>query len=374
MLITNLYLICFTIFTLMKWNKKHLILTLSLPIQMLLMQLVGKHPAFIEKYYSNGIYPYISSFFRLLLGWIPFSVGDLLIVIGIFLIFRFVFLLIKSRFKNCIPKIIHFAAITAIVYFCFYLFWGLNYYREPLAKNLNYTQQKYTTQQLTDVTQEIIQKLNYYQSKITKNDSLKVANPHRQKEMYKLAVSGYKNLAEVFPQLQYQFSSIKSSSMSLLQTYNGTSGYLNPLTGEAQVNSKIPKTSYPTTICHEMAHQIGFAAENEANFVGFLAANYNDNVYFKYASYRMAFGYCISEIRKRDPELSKTLWQTVNKGIVKDFNYSYVFWQAYKNPFEPLIKKGYNAYLKANKQAKGVDSYNYVVDLLISYFESTKSI
>ena len=83
---------------------------------------------------------------------------------------------------------------------------------------------------------------------------------------------------------------------------------MNPLTGEAQVNDKIPKTSYPTTTCHEMAHQIGFAAENEANFIGFLAANYNDDPYFKYASYRMAFGYCISELRKRDANLSqKTL-------------------------------------------------------------------
>ena len=162
--------------------------------------------------------------------------------------------------------------------------------------------------------------------------------------------------------------------MSLLQTYNGTGGYLNPLTGEAQVNSRIPKTSYPTTTCHEMAHQIGFAAENEANFIGFLAANYNDNIYFKYASYRMAFGYCISELRKRDKNVSKELWKALNKGISKDFNTSYQFWQAYKNPFEPLVKKGYNAYLKANKQDKGVQSYNYVVDLFISYFETSSKI
>lgn len=156
--------------------------------------------------------------------------------------------------------------------------------------------------------------------------------------------------------------------MSLLQTYNGTAGYLNPLTGEAQVNGRIPKTGYPTTICHEMAHQIGFAAENEANFIGFLAANFNTDLYFKYASYRMAFAYCISEVRKRDRELASEIWQKVNSGIAKDFNASYAFWQAYKNPLEPFIKKGYNAYLKANNQSKGVASYNYVVDLLISYF------
>lgn len=336
---------------------------------MLAIQLAAKNPAFIERYYSNGIYPYISSFFRIILGWIPFSLGDVLLAFGLFIFLRFLFRLIKFRFKNFLPKMIHFVAILSVIYFCFYLFWGLNYYREPLAKNLNYQQKKYTTEQLQKVTEHIIEKLNEYQFKITNNDTLKVENLYQQKEMYKMAVLGYDNLAQDYPQLSYQFSSVKSSLMSLLQTYNGTSGYLNPLTGEAHVNDKIPKTGYPTTTCHEMAHQIGFAAENEANFVGFLASNYNDDVYFKYASYRMAFGYCISEIRKRDPELYKTLWKTVNKGIIKDFNTSYQFWQEYKNPFEPLVKKGYNAYLKANKQAEGIASYNYVVDILISYFE-----
>jgi hypothetical protein len=355
----------------MKWNKTHFFLAILLPVQIFLIKWAATNSAFIEHYYSNGIYPTISSFFRILLGWIPFSVGDLLLAFGLFILIRFIFRLIKSRFRNFIPKIIHFTAILSVIYFCFYLFWGLNYYREPLAKNLNYQQQKYTTEQLKKVTYYVVKKLNEYQLKITKNDTLKVINPYKQKEMYKMAVIGYDNLAQDFPQLKYTNRSIKSSLMSLLQTYNGTGGYLNPLTGEAQVNDRIPKTGYPTTTCHEMAHQIGFAAENEANFIGFLAANYNNDVYFKYASYRMAFSYCISELRKRDKSLSKEVWKNVNKGIAKDFNESYLFWQQYKNPFEPLVKKGYNAYLKANKQDKGVASYNYVVDLFISYFESS---
>ena len=358
----------------MKKNKKNIYLAVFLPVQILLMKLVAKNPEFIEQYYSNGIYPYISSFFRIILGWIPFSVGDVLLAVGLFLFLRFLFMLFKTKFKNFVSKLIHLTAVFSVIYFCFYLFWGLNYYREPLAKNLGFNQQKYTTEQLQKVTEHVILKLNEYQFKITNNDTLKVNNPYLQKEMYDMAVIGFSELSKDFPQLKYQHKSVKSSLMSLLQMYNGTSGYLNPLTGEAQVNDRIPKTSYPTTTCHEMAHQIGFAAENEANFVGFLAANYNNDIYFKYASYRMAFGYCISELRKRDKQLSKKLWNTVNKGIAKDFNYSYNYWQQYKNPFEPIVKKGYNAYLKANKQTKGVDSYNYVVDLFISYFEENNTL
>jgi hypothetical protein len=348
-------------------------LAILLPIQVLFVQWFSNFSNFIEIYYSNGIYSYISQLLRILFGWLPFSFGDLLIFTLLFLLVRSIVLLIKHKFKNFIPKIINFIASLSVIYFCFYLFWGLNYYRKPLSENLGYTSKKYTTEQLTATTHKIIEQLNFYQYKITKNDTLKVTNTYKVDEMYDMSVKAYGNLAKDFPQLAYKHKSVKSSLMSLLQTYNGTSGYLNPLTGEAQVNDKIPKTGYPTTVCHEMAHQIGFAAENEANFIGFLAANYHQDAYFKYASYRMAFGYCISELRKRNPKEAKITWQKVNKGVIKDFRASSQFWQSYENPFEPIVKKGYSAYLKANNQKQGIASYNYVVDLLISYFE-TKSL
>jgi hypothetical protein len=354
----------------MKIQKKHLLLSLLLPIQIILVQVAGEYPAFIELYYSNGVYPIISRFLRLLFGWVPFSVGDLMIAILSFTFFRFIYRLIKSRFKNWIPKAFHLTAILSGIYFCFYLFWGLNYYRAPLGETLAYNQKEYSTNQLISTTNYVVEQLNFYQHLITHNDSLKVENPYSQEEMYLMAIAGYQNLEADFPMLTYKTPSIKSSLMSLLQTYNGTSGYFNPLTGEAQVNDRIPKTGYPTTTCHEMAHQIGFAAENEANFVGFLAAKYNDDVYFKYASYRMAFAYLIGEVRKRDRQAFTEIWKKAHKGIRKDFKNSATFWQSYKNPFEPLVKKGYNAYLKANKQDNGTASYSYVVDLLISYFKT----
>lgn len=369
MLITLQLDVLFPTFTTMKWNKKHLFLAALLPIQFLLVQLASKFPIFIENYYSTGIYESISKFLRILFGWIPFSIGDVLLFILGFIFIRFLVRLVKTSFHFFLHKIIHFLAIISMLYACFYLFWGLNYYRNPLSENLGFDQKKYTTQTLFNITKNIIQQLNETQIKITKNDSIKVKSPYNQQEMYTIAIKSYEQLANKYPQFSYQFPSVKSSMMSLLQSYNGTSGYFNPLTGEAQVNARIPKTSYPTTTCHEMAHQLGFAAENEANFIGFLAANHSADIYFQYASYRMAFGYCISELRKRDPEKQALLMKSVNIGILKDFKESYDFWEQYQNPFEPFIKKGYDTYLRANNQQKGVDSYNYVVDLLISYFE-----
>ncbi len=364
--------------------KKKLFLASTLPFQVMFVQFLSQNPAWIEVFYSNGFYIYIANFLRIILGWIPFSVGDILGLFFIFLLIKGVYHFIKKLFQKKIKQnfsdnlkeyfkiislqFLNLITIVSVLYFCFYAFWGLNYFREPLAKNLNLQQATYTTNQLVETTQKIVYQLNKTHFEITKNDTLKVQVPYNTTEIYDLATNGYQNLAKKYPQLAYKNPSIKSSLVSLLQSYNGTAGYLNPITGEAQINNQIPKTSFPATTCHEMAHQIGWAAENDANFVGFLASVANNDLYFKYSGYRMAYIYCINEIYKRDKKLSEKIKNTVHKGIYKDFHVSFLHWNQFKNPIEPYLKKGYNSYLKANKQEKGINSYSYVVDLLIAYF------
>ncbi|MAD98688.1 MAG: hypothetical protein CMB99_15300 [Flavobacteriaceae bacterium] len=358
----------------MKNRKRHLVFAILLPIQIGLVQYLSNYQSFIENYYANGVYPFLSKSLRFLLGWVPFSIGDALLFVFVLLFFRFIFLLIKTKFKDFFRKFIEVAAFLSILHFCFYFFWGMNYFREPLQNQFEFDTSNYSTEELVKTTSVIIERANDYHQQLTANDSLVVEVPYTRKQMYGMAVQGYGQLSADHPQFQYEFASVKHSMMSLLQSYNGTSGYLNPITGEAHINNKIPKTGYPTTVCHEMAHQIGFAAENEANFIGFLAAKSHDDPYFKYASYRMALAYCLNELRKRDAEKYAEKVQLIHKGILEDYNRSSRFWRQFKNPLEPLMKKGYNAYLKANRQEKGIASYNYVVDLLISYHKYKGSI
>lgn len=353
----------------MKPIKKTVLIAALLPIQMIFINLLSNKPAFIERYYSCGIYPYISRFLRLVFGWLPFSVGDVIGLILICLLLFEIYKLFKNRFRNLIKKLIRLTAFLSIIYFCFYCFWGLNYFREPLAKKLQLQSSQYSTEQLKTVTDFFLIKLNDIQVKITGNDTLKVDVPYSNSEIYNKVKDSYKMLTIKYPQLNYKTESIKSSMVSLFQSYNGTSGYLNPITGEAQVNSMIPKTGMPSTACHEVAHQIGWSAENEANFVGFLASISSKDIYFNYSGYRMALRYCIRELRKREPELYKEYWFKINKGIRKELKDNYDFWKQFENPIEPYLKKGYNSYLKANNQSKGIESYSYVVDLLIAYLE-----
>ncbi|GGD23446.1 DUF3810 domain-containing protein [Hyunsoonleella pacifica] len=350
-------------------KKKKLWLALGLIPQIVLVKWLLNYPEFIERYYSEGLYQWLSKLFRFVLGWLPFSFGDLVYGLGGFYI---TWWLIKHKkrivndFKNWLVDV--FAAIS-LIYFAFHLFWGMNYYRLPLHKNLGLNAD-YTTEQLVNTTEMLISVSNNLHLQITQNDTLKVEVPHDKKTVFALIPKGYNNLKTKFPNLEYYPESTKQSLFSYPLTYMGFSGYLNPLTNEAQVNGKIPMYKFPTTAAHEIAHQLGYAAENEANFIGFMAASSNNDIYIKYCGYTFGLRFCLNEIYRRDSCLFEDIVADVNKGILKNYEESRKFWEAHENPFEPFFKLFYGNFLKANNQPKGMETYSYVVALLVNYLET----
>ncbi|WP_372756188.1 DUF3810 domain-containing protein [Mariniflexile sp.] len=347
-------------------NTKTIIAILLIP-QYLTVKWLSKYPEFIEAYYSEGLYPYISKTLSFTLGWLPFSFGDIVYTLAIIYILRWFFKNRKRLRKDTKQWFIDVLSAVSIIYFAFHFFWGLNYYRLPLHKSLN-LKSDYNTEQLISVTKKIIAKSNALYFEIAGNDTVKIDIPYSKSEILNMAALGYTNLKNTFPNLEYHPESAKRSLFSYPLTYMGFSGYLNPLTNEAHVDALIPIYLFPTTTSHEMAHQVGYAAENEANFIGSLAAMNHDDLYFQYSGYTFALRFCLNEIYRRDEVLFEELFSSVNKGILKNYQEARDFWDSYENPLEPLFKKSYSSYLKANNQSKGMESYSYVVALLVNYF------
>ena len=153
----------------------------------------------------------------------------------------------------------------------------------------------------------------------------------------------------------------------------GYAGYLNPFTLESQVNKRLPKHSYITTSAHEMAHQLGFASESEANFIAFYTSIKNSDPFIQFSGISFALRYCYGELYKANPNRARKIIAQLHTGILKNFQQLSNFWKTYQNPFEPYIKKGYDSYLKANGQKKGILSYNDMVSLVIAYFKKKDS-
>ncbi|MBL4746035.1 MAG: DUF3810 domain-containing protein [Flavobacteriaceae bacterium] len=357
----------------MKKNKTRTLLVCFLFFQLIVIQLMASFPGVIEIYYSKGIYPYISQFLRGSLGWISFSVGDLLVFTLLFLAIRSLLKLAKKRttLKN---TLLNGLAWTSVLVFFFYINWGLNYFRVPLSEKLNYPIREYSVHELEKLSQLLVEKTNQLQVEITGKDSLKVLVPYSYSELYKMAPKGYSALQFKYPFLDYQTPAIKNSLMSTFQSYIGIGGYLNPLSGEAHVNTNYLKTSAPSTISHEMAHQIGYAAENEAEFIGFLASSHHPDPYFNYSGYKNALMHCVNEIHRRDTVVFNRLLKQLNTGIKKDMQDGRALSLKYKNPLEPYVKKGYNLFLKSNNQKEGIKSYSRMVLFLINYYTENETL
>jgi len=347
-------------------NKK-LIIAISLVPSIIIIKILGLFPNFIEQFYSNGIYIYISKLLRYTLGWLPFSFGDLFYSLSIIYIIRWFITNRKRLLSDTKNWCIDVLAAISIIYIAFHLFWGMNYYRLPLHKSLNINA-KYSTESLVEVTKRLIAKSNAIHSTLIEVDSNKVVFPYTKEAIIKKTPKGYENLKKQFQHLNYPPKSIKQSLLSLPLTYMGFSGYLNPITNEAQINGLILNYKAPTTSCHEEAHQLGYAAENEANFIGLLATINNDDPYFKYSGYTFGLRYCLLEIHKRSPERYDEILKTINPGILKNYKEVRLFWDGYQNPTEPLFKKSYNTFLQVNNQEGGMESYSYVVALIVNYF------
>lgn len=348
--------------------KRKYILPLFLVFQIIFIKTLAFFPEVVERFYSNGLYVFTSKAERFFLGKIPFSVGDVLYAILIIYLLISIWKALKTGRKQWKDNLLKVLSGLSIFYFFFHLLWATNYYRVPLFEKMN-IKREYSDDDLYAFTEKLIAKTNEVQFAITHNKNEKVSNPYSQDSIFSMTQNGYDNLAKEYSFFKYEIPSRKKSMFSLPLTYMGFGGYLNPFTNESQVNYKLPMYSFPNVICHEMAHQIGFASESECNFIGFMAGIKSDDLYFQYAAYSNALRYCLENVIMKDEKKFIKFKPMINPGILKNYNESDVFWKEYDTFIDKGFRIFYDNFLKANQQKEGIDSYSKFVDLLINYYK-----
>lgn len=341
-------------------------LALSLVPQILLVSILSRYPEKVEFYFSQKIFPILFNANQFFFKDIPLSLGDCLyLILVVYLCYSIVYFIFKYR-KLSLKSLINLGITASLVFLIFQLNWGLNYHRVPLAKKLN-VQKQYSDSLLIDLTSRFVLLSNKLHDQLSESDTMAIAIPYSKKKIVEKVHNNYSDLWES----SIKVPKAKGSIFSLPLSYMGYAGYLNPFTLEAQVNMRIPKINLPVTIAHEMAHQLGYAAENEANFIALVNTLKKEDPFLKYAGALFALRHCFSDLNKRNPDQAKHILQELNPGIFKNLRENQIFWEQYKNPFEPLFKSSYDNYLKLNGQESGIKSYNQMVILLMAYY--TKS-
>ncbi|MDA0757777.1 MAG: DUF3810 domain-containing protein, partial [Bacteroidetes bacterium] len=257
-----------------------------------------------------------------------------------------------------------------IVYIIFQYQWGLNYHRTPL-KNRLLIEHNYSSKSLIKITNLFIRNTNKIHHELSKSDTLPVIFSDNIKEIFNASIEAVKTLEKNKTLNEHApIVSVKNSLFSTPLSYMGFSGYINPFTLEAQINKNIPKIQIPTTICHEIAHQMGYSAENEANFIGIIASIESSDNLVNYSGNVLALKYLLNELYKVDKITFDHLYMKINKGVLKNIQEARKELDKFNNPLEPYFKNIFDYFLKANNQVDGIKSYNLVVNLLVNYYSN----
>lgn len=161
-------------------------------------------------------------------------------------------------------------------------------------------------------------------------------------------------------------NSLKPSLFKNIMNFTGILGYYNPFTAESQFNSQLPNTLIPFTSAHESSHQLGFAKEQEANFVGYLIGINSKNSELRYSTEYFTLKSLLNYIADKDPEFVKNVLRNYSSEMKRDRAYEKTFILKHQGLLDDFFGFTNNIFLKSNQQ-EGSVTYSYFIDLLLNY-------
>lgn len=352
-----------------------LIITFSLNIA------ARKSTAFAE-WYSAHVYRALVSTVGKLVGFLPFSVYELLIICGIlllfFVIYRVIYLLIKKRRRPILTLFARILALLITVLTLFTVNCGINYHRLPFSYYSGLTITKQSTDMLIELCRSLIDEANalvpYIDTVEVPDDadgthygsifSLNNTNTHNE------AVLAMNKLGEIYPVLSGFYPNPKPVLFSKVMSYEFITGVYS-FTIEANYNRDVPDYVKAYTICHELSHLRGFMREDEAGFIAYLACIHSDNVNMQYSGILNALSYVLNSVYSNcGATIYTELYRSMDTQLMRDYYYNSKYWDKFETPVADVADAVNNAYLVANAQTDGVKSYGRMVDLLLAYYSS----
>ncbi|REC51663.1 DUF3810 domain-containing protein [Chryseobacterium piscium] len=313
--------------------------------------------AFFEK-----IFEFQKKIHQILFSWIPFSLGDLLyVLLGILLIYLIIKLFKKKTRSNSLFKIL---IVLNIIYFTYQVFWGMLYFQTPIivklpktevtlevrkALALEYLEKSKTTRKLVKEDKNgvfVIKDLNAIQQEIL----------NQQKTLPTFITQ--KNSSDI--------NSFKPSLFGKTMSFTGILGYYNPFTAEAQFNAELPSSYLPFTLSHESAHQLGFAREQEANFIGYLIGVHSKNPELRYSTEYFTLKSLLNSMVDEDEAFVKMTLENYSEEMKRDRLNEKKFVAEHQGYLDDFFGFTNNLFLKSNQQ-EGSITYSYFIDLLVRY-------
>ena len=280
------------------------------------------------------IYPYFSRFIQTsLTQWssgVDFCLWQVLVVLMVVIALATIVLMIIFKW-NPIQWIGWVVAVASFLWMLHTGIYGLGNYAGSLADDIRLdVQTGYSVSKLAEATIYYRDKANELAESLPLDNMSERRYPTFQ-EMAEQAGDGFQALVYDYSYPVFSGSTIPVKELGWADWYTsmGITGVTMPLTGEAAVNPQTPVVSLPFTMCHEMAHRMCIPQERDANLAAFLACHANEDIFFQYSGYYMAFRYCHSALANVNTSAAKKAAQEIYAGCSDALKNDLLFYDIY---------------------------------------------
>lgn len=332
-------------------------------------------PKFTEYAITRGVFRLFAFPLEWLISLIPFSVTETIVVLAapviLTLIIIWLIKIIRSpNKKQTFERGIRFSSwFFSLFLLIFMIMDGGNFSRVPLGELMELPNKKYTAEELYIVTCDLAKKASEVRENLPEDENGCYMLTMEKDKLLKLADDVYDNLQKEYPYLITGTTRVKSVALSHLWSYTGTTGVYCPWTGEANVNTDVPDSELGHTVAHEIAHTMGFAKENECNFLGWLACATSSMPDYEYSGYMSAYVYSSNALYKADKSLWRSASGNLSQKVKNDLAANSKYWLSFKGDVMKSSQTVNDKFIKVNGVKSGVLSYNEMVGLMLGYYD-----
>ena len=361
--------------------NKWLLLYLGIGAVVILLNIIAWNSTAFCDAYIQWIFPIWVNTYGRLMGLVSFSVGEILLILGVVLAaaaaLLWIFLGVRKWRQKICRCYLFFAWIFLVVCLIMTLNCFILYHASTFSETyFDQSSKEYTLEELIEVRNMVVEECNRLSQEMVRDEN---GNILYDKDLGEEAIQWMKKLGETYDRLEGFYPSPKPLFFSDFFSQQHMCGYFFPFSMEANYNDVMYIMNKPATLCHELSHLKGYIYEDEANFISYLACIESEDPVFQYSGYLSVLNYLDNDFYKavgRDwnayiqqpqiyPQVVKDNvfvieqeWERINGKALID-----------TETVDAVSDVVVDATLKANGVSDGMISYNRVVTLLLQYYK-----
>jgi hypothetical protein len=318
--------------------------------------------AWVERAYSSAVYLTLQRVLTPLANHAPIAWFDLLLVCAlVWLVWSWRRRLrgrqlSRDRWRAIALGCADSLVVASILYLWFVTAWGLNYRREPLHDRLDFDRARVTKETVGETARHAVDELNRLYP-------LAAAQPWLELDDLRAALDG--PFATVQRALGQQTVAVggrpKSTLLGLYFRWAAIDGMTDPFFLETLVNQDVLPVERPFIVAHEWGHLAGYAHEAEANYLGWLICQAGPPQ-SQYSGWLALYWHLANSL---PGDQRRALDARLEPGPRADLRA--IAERYYRSTPEVRVTAWavYDRFLKANRVAEGIASYDGVVALLV---------